>query len=144
MAKQGRFFRPKHKSLIGTAYDSLTEKRLHEGAFKEAEFHTKKITYAVEHKYEPDFVIKKSDGISFIVEVKAIFNDSSEASKYTWIKKFLQDDEVLIMIFEKPHQGIHWKAKRKDGTKMTYAEWADKNGIMWLSEEDAYKLTEED
>lgn len=143
MAKQGRYFRPKHKSLIGTPYDSLTEQRLHEGVFKGAQFHTERIPYSIEHKYEPDFIIEKDDGIKFIVEVKAIFNDSSEASKYTWIKKCLKDNEVLVMIFEKPHQGIHWKQKRKDGTKMSYAQWADKNGIMWLSEEEAYKLLED-
>lgn len=138
--KQGRFFRSKLKELIGTPYDSMTEKRLHEGVFKDAEFHTKKIDYSIDHKYEPDFVITKSDGIKFIIEVKGYFQESSECQKYIWIKKYLKDDEILVMVFEKPHKEIHFKAKRKDGTKMTHAEWAEKQGIMWLSEEEAGKL----
>ena len=140
--KQGRFFRPKLKSLVGTPYDSLTEQRLHQGAFRDAEFHTQKINYCIEHKYEPDFVITKDDGIKFIIEVKGYFQDASECQKYTWIKKYLKDDEILVMVFEKPHKEIHFKAKRKDSTKMTHAEWAEKQGIMWLSEEEAGKLTE--
>ncbi len=31
MAKQGRYYRKKSKEVIGTKYDSVTEKRLAEG-----------------------------------------------------------------------------------------------------------------
>ncbi len=77
------------------------------------------------------------------VEVKAIFNDSKEAQKYPWIIKALNPNEKLLFVFEKPDKPIHWKAKRKDGTKMTMAQWADKNKIEWFSEEAFIKLLTE-
>lgn len=139
MAKQGRFFRPKPKALKGTIYDSMLEKRLHEGPFKKLEFHvnSNKIDYVIEHKYEPDFVYKAPDGTVIYIECKGYFQDSAEAQKYKWVKKSLKDNEILVFVFEKPDKEIHYQRKRTDGTKMTHREWCEKEGFICVSEQEA-------
>lgn len=138
--KQGRYFREKPTALKGTPYDSMTEKRLHEGVLSVASFHPDKIEYEIPHRYEPDFEYTDSDGLTWLIEVKAIFNDSAEASKYQWIAKALPDNKSLVFVFERPDSPIHWQRKRKDGSKMTYREWANKNGFMVFTEDDIGNL----
>jgi hypothetical protein len=135
--KQGRFYRPKSKSLIGSGYDSFLEKRLDEGPLKDFEFHTKKIPYYIEHTYNPDFTYTCDDGVEFLVEAKAFFQDSAEASKYKWIRDQIADNQILIFVLEDPKKAIHWQSKRKDGTKMTMSEWCDRQKIMWVAEDEA-------
>ncbi len=144
MAKQhGRYYRPKLKELKGTKYDSMTEKRLHEGDLKGCDFHTAKIHYHIEHDYEPDFITKVGDKIIYI-EVKGFFSDRAETQKYKWIKKALHPEkEELVFVFEEPDKPMHFQAKRKDGTKMTPREWCIKQGFRVFSEEEAYKIMEE-
>lgn len=137
---QGRYFRPKNKSIKGTPYDSLVEKCLHEGVLSIAEFHPDKINYVSHHTYQPDFVYKDSEGIEWLIEVKSIFQDSSEASKYKWIARSLGPDQSLVFVFENPNQKIHWQKERKDGTKMTLAEWATKNGFLWFTGDTIEKI----
>tara|TARA_R110000823_G_scaffold261418_9_gene382184 strand:- start:3624 stop:4061 length:438 start_codon:yes stop_codon:yes gene_type:complete len=141
--QQGRFFRPKPKALKGTPYDSMTEKRLHEGALKTCTFHSVKIPYHIEHQYEPDFIVKVGDKIIYI-EVKGYFQDRSETQKYNWVKKALKPMEELVFVFEKPDKPMHFQAKRKDGTKMTHREWCVKQGFRVFSEENAGQIMEED
>jgi hypothetical protein len=114
---------------MGTPYDSTTERDLHLGPLKEASFHKSKVSYIIEHKYSPDFEYK-----NLLIEVKGYFQDSKEIQKYPWIKQALVGSgKELIFVFPKPHQAIHFKTKRKAcGTKMTHAEWAEKNGFRWF------------
>ena len=140
MAKQGRYFRTKPKSLKGTPYDSLVEKSLAEGPLKVAKFHPDKIPYVSHHVYEPDFVYTDAKGIEWIIEAKSIFNDSKEASKYRWVREALREDQILVFVFEKPDQPIHWSSKRKDGTRQTMAEWAERNGFVWFTAETIHKI----
>lgn len=135
MAKQGRYFRKKHKDVVGTKYDSLVEKRLHEGVLKNTEFHPEKISYVSYHNYHPDFTYRDSDGIEWLIEAKSIFNDSKEASKYKWIRESLKEDQILVFVLEKPEQPIYWSAKRKDGSKQTMQEWCERNGFMAFTED---------
>ena len=141
--KQGRFFRPKPKHLKGTPYDSDLEKRLHEDALEGVEFHTRKFPYHVEHEYNPDFIHQTDDAL-FLIEAKGYFQESSELQKYKWVQKSLGEGEYLVFVFEKPDKPIHFQKKRKDGTKMTHSEWAEKNGFMWFTEESVAKLLEGD
>lgn len=139
VAQRGRFFRPKPKALKGTPYDSMTEKRLHEGVLSPCNFHTVKLSYTIEHKYEPDFIVNVGDKIIYI-EVKGYFQDRAETQKYNWIKKALSDVEELVFVFEKPDKPIHFQAKRKDGSKMTHREWCIKQGFRVFSEEEAGQI----
>lgn len=132
--KQGRFFRPKPASLKGTPYDSTTEQRLHQGVLANTPFHSEKVPYSVEHKYNPDFIIDKGD-TKFLVEVKGYFQDRAEMSKYKWIKKALPEGTYLVFVLEKPDKPIHFQSKRGDGTKMTHEEWCQKEGFMVFTEE---------
>lgn len=140
MAKQGRYFRPRHKSLKGTPYDSLVEKSLHEGPLKNTQFHPEKIDYVSHHTYEADFSYRDSKGIEWLIEAKSIFNDSKEASKYRWIRESLKEDQILVFVLEKPEEPIYWQSKRKDGTKQQMWEWCEKNGFMWFTKDTIHKI----
>lgn len=140
MAQQGRYFRPKPKCLQGTPYDSMTEKRLHEGAFKDLNHHPPKIHYVWPHEYEPDFIHNKGDGNIIYVEIKGYFMDRKDCTKYLWVRDSLCEHEELVFVFEKPSKPMHFQSKRKDGTKMTHGEWCEKNGFRYFSEEDACQV----
>ncbi len=90
--------------------------------------------YVVERKYEPDFLIPHSKG-KYLLEFKGYFRDAPEAAKYTWVRKALPDDHEILFVFDKPDKPIHFKPKRKCGTKMTHGQWADKNGFRFFDEE---------
>lgn len=124
--------RPKHN---GVTYDSQTELDLHLNQLKDCSYHTDKVTYSVEHTYEPDF-IKVEDGYKILIEVKGYFRTAQEASKYKHIGSSLKDNEVLVFIFDNKDKPLHFRQKRKDGTKPTHAEWARKNGFMCYSLKD--------
>jgi hypothetical protein len=48
-----------------------------------------------------------------------------------------------VFLFENPDTKLHYLAKRKDGTKMTMAEWADKHKFRWFTLETLPVLIEE-
>jgi hypothetical protein len=135
MAQQGRYFRPRPKALLGTPYDSMLEKRLHEGALKDFEHHTEKIPYVWPHTYEPDFVLD-----DLIIESKGYFQDRADCSKYLWIRESLTGFQELVFIFENPDKEMHFQNKRKDGSKMTHGEWCDKNDFRYYSEKNACQV----
>lgn len=140
MAKQqGRYFRPRDEGLKGTGYDSKLEQRLHEGPLAAATHHYGHIDYVWEHTYEPDFVVDRG-GSRTLVECKGYFMDRSDCTKYIWVRKALDDLTELVFCFENPHRPIHFQAKKKDGSKMTHAEWAEKNGFRWFSEETIHEV----
>lgn len=133
MAQKGRYFRPRDAGLAGTGYDSNLERRLHEGPLAPATHHSLNIPYTWEHMYEPDFVVDHGDSIT-LVECKGYFMDRSDCTKYLWVRRALGANQELVFCFEQPHRAIHFQAKKKDGTKMTHAEWAEKNGFRWFTE----------
>lgn len=91
-----------------------------------------KIPYTVNHEYNPDFVLERNGGKIYI-EIKGYFQDSSEAAKYKWVRESLKEGEELLFIFEDPNKTLHYLSKRKDGTKLTMAEWAERNGFRWYT-----------
>ena len=147
MPQQGRWFRPKPKSLVGTPYDSTTEQRLdgmltelRKGSQLNSEFHPSPIQYQMKREYNPDFQIhlpRSSTGANtptlLLVEVKAIFTDAAEMQKYPWVRESLRGPQELVFVFEDPDKAIHFYKKRKDGTKLTVSEWAEKNGFRWFT-----------
>lgn len=139
MAKQGRYFRPRDGGLKGTGYDSKMEQRLHEGPLAAASHHTNKIDYVWEHTYEPDFVVDRGGSVT-LVECKGYFMDRSDCTKYLWVKKALPATAELVFCFEDPYKPIHFQAKKQDGSKMTHAQWAEKNGFRWFSESNVHEV----
>lgn len=126
MAKK-RWFKKKEKGLL-KGYDSLLEQTLHQGPLAGCDHHVGKISYTVEHEYEPDFIHPKEPKV--LIEVKGRFRDSVEASKYKWIRDCNPGIEI-VFVFEKRGTRFPFAKKRKDGTYMTHEEWAEKNGFEY-------------
>ena len=131
--RKPRKIRPVEKD-IPSGYDSKWEYNLHQTILKEWEHHGDKVNYIVEHNYEPDF-IKVINGIEYLLEAKGRFWDYNEYNKYVWIRKSLKDNQELIFLFSSPYAPMPQAKRRKDGTKRTHAEWAEKNNFKWYTEE---------
>lgn len=78
-------------------------------------------------------------GPELLIEVKGYFQDASEAAKYTWVRKHLEDNQELVFVFERPETEFHWLKRRKDGTRQTMSEWADKHEFRWFTLESFVK-----
>ena len=126
-----RYFAKRPKGLK-KGYDSKLEQSLHENELKDYDHHPDKISYWIEHTYEPDFV--HPDDPFTLIEVKGRFRDSAEASKYKWIRD-CNPEYGIVFVFEKPQTPMPFAKKRKDGTKLTHGEWATKNGFRWHTRE---------
>lgn len=83
-----------------------------------------KLAYYVERHYIPDLKLG-----TMIVELKGYFRQDSQR-KMKAVKAQYPDMDVRF-VFQKASATIQGAKKRKDGTKMTCAEWADRNGFVW-------------
>lgn len=115
-------------------YDSFFEKELHEGILSDLEHHPDRITYTQTKTYEPDFRITTKQG-TILIEAKGRFRDSEEARKYVDIRDCLPDKHELVFVFMKTSTPMPFAKKRKDGTKYTHQEWAEKNKFRWFTKE---------
>ena len=131
--RKARIKRPVEKDVV-KGYDSNWEYELHSGILDNWSFHTDKVTYTIDHKYEPDFV-KEIDGKKILLEAKGRFWDFAEYSKYVWISKVLPDDVELVFLFANPSAPMPQAVRRKDGTKRSHGEWASSKGFRWYSED---------
>lgn len=61
--------------------------------------------------------------------------DRNDCTKYIWVRKSLPENMELVFCFETPTKPIHFQPKRQDGSRMTHAEWCEKNGFRWFSEQ---------
>lgn len=86
--------------------------------------------YTMEGTYLPDFVPKADDSI--LIEAKGFFRTRQEASKYIAVQKCNPDIEV-VFIFGDPKTPMPNSRKRRNGTRYSMAEWADKNGFRWFT-----------
>ena len=114
----------RRKKKIPKGYDSLFEYNLHTAKLNACSFHAARFPYTVEHMYQPDFIYKDT-----LIEAKGRFRDSKEAAKYVWIRKGLPWTLELVFVFQNPNTPMPGARKRKDGTKFTHGEWADKHGF---------------
>lgn len=133
--RKNRTYRRTTKPKVPKPYKSWLEHDLHKGALKNLPYEPELISYTIPKRYRPDFV-NYDKGIIF--EAKGRFQDSAEASKYVHFRKCNPEWEI-IFIFERPRLAMPHAKKRKDGTKMTHAEWAEKNGFKWCSKEHVNK-----
>ena len=130
--RKPRKIRPTEKD-VPKGYDSKWEYNLHNSVLKDWKHHTDKINYTVEHTYEPEFT-KTINNIEYLLEAKGRFCDYNEYNKYVWIRKTLKPNQELIFLFSSPTSPMPQAKRRKDGTKRSHAEWAEKNNFKWYSE----------
>lgn len=133
MAQKGRWFRPKPKSLIGSDFDSMLEKRIHDVFGEVVQHHPPKIDYVQTRTYEPDFLVQCGEG-NILVECKGYFQDRNDCTKYPHIRNSILEGDALIFVFEDPDKPIHFQAKRKDNSRMTHGEWCIKNKFVHYPE----------
>ena len=130
--RKPRKIRPVEKD-IPKGYDSGWEYKLHTNVLTKWSHHSDKIPYVVEHKYEPDFT-KVINGVEYLLEAKGRFWDYNEYNKYIWIRKCLKDNQELVFLFSSPSSPMPQAKRRKDGSKRSHSEWAEKNNFRWFSE----------
>ena len=98
------------------------------GCTYEPKEHTKSYTY--ESTYLPDFVPK--DNPNILIEAKGFFKTSQEARKYIAVRDCHPDIEI-VFVFMNPNTPMPNSRKRRDGTRYSMAEWADKNGFTYYT-----------
>ena len=133
MARKPRKPRPK-KINVPKGYDSLWEYGVHQDLLGDWKHHWETIEYVVKHNYEADFV-REFDGKIVLLEAKGRFWDYAEYSKYIHVRNALPEYMELVFLFQKPFSPMPGAKVRKDKTKRTHAEWAEKNNFRWFSEE---------
>ena len=138
MKRKPRRVRPKEKN-VPKGYDSSWEYTLHKDVLQNWKLRGDLIDYIVEKTYEVDF-IRKIGSKLILLEAKGRFWDHAEYSKYIWIRKSLPKNTELVFLFQKPQAPMPAAKKRKDGTKRSHAEWAEKNNFRWYSEDTLPKL----
>ena len=79
-------------------------------------------------RYTPDFRVMRYDGSYFYVEFKGYLRPGDK-TKMRAIKK-QQPDVDIRFVFMNAYKYAS-KHIRKDGTRQTYAEWAESYGYMW-------------
>lgn len=115
-------------------FDSKLEQRVY-AVLKNCKYHpSDRIQYKIPKVYEPDFVYYGRHKTIWI-EVKGRFRTSEEARKYVYAAKALGSKEELVFIFQKPNTPMPGARRRRNGTKYTMQEWADKHGFRWFTVE---------
>lgn len=144
----------KKKKVVPAGYDSRLEYDLHKNELKHFNYHPEeRIVYEIPSTYEPDFVTKicmekdcnnpecRCGGRSktILVEVKGRFRERREATKYIYIRESLKSSEQketseekeLIFLFQDADKPMPFAQRRKDGTKQSHGEWAEKNNFRF-------------
>lgn len=97
---------------------------------KSFSYESKRMPYITERKYVPDFV---DENRKILIEAKGFFRQGDD-KKYLSIKKCYPEWR-MIFVFSDPHKPVRKGGlPRKDGTKLSLAQWADQNGWEWCSE----------
>ena len=114
------------KKKVPKPYKSWLEFNLHNNILSHLDYEGKTVLYDIvlkNRKYTPDF----SNG-DICLEAKGCFRDTHEAQKYVHLQRCGYD---IRFIFQNPNRNLPWARKRKDGSRLTHAEWAEKNGFLW-------------
>lgn len=123
----------KRKAAKKLGYKSGLEQELHEGPLKSCDYEppTSRQLYTTEHYYYPDFVHPNAPSVLF--EAKGRFRTYSEAQKYINVKRS-NPHLTIVFVFPNPHQRAYAQCrKRADGTVLSLAEWAEKQGFEWAT-----------
>ena len=122
--------RRKLRKKIPKGYDSIFEYDLHSKALKGCTIHPMKISYTIEKSYEVDFMHPKDEFT--LIEAKGRFRDSDEAAKYVHFAR-CNPLYTLVFVFADPMKPMPRARVRKDGTRFTHGEWAEKNNFKYYS-----------
>lgn len=87
------------------------------------------LVYVTERNYIPDVRAYRKDNTAIYVELKGYFR--AEAQRKMRKVKEQHPDIDLRFVFQRANSPVQGAKKRKDGTKMTCAEWADRYGFQW-------------
>ena len=113
-------------------FDSKFEKEAYD-IMQGCEYHPEqRLFYLVPKHYEPDFVYKHR-GKTWYIEAKGRFRTSDEARKYVIIAETLGPKEELVSLFQRASTPMPGSRRRKDGTRYTMEEWAEKHGFRWYT-----------
>lgn len=83
-----------------------------------------KLVYSVERYYIPDLLVN-----DIYIELKGYFRQDAQR-KMRAVQKQHPDKDIRF-VFQNSQSTIQGAKKRKDGSKMTCAEWADLYGFKW-------------
>ena len=111
-------------------FRSRLEERVRKKLSSGWKYEEEEMEYTSCHIYNPDF--SKGD---VHIEVKGRFRTSGEASKYISVRD-CNPGIILIFVFQSGTTPMPAARRRRDGTKFTMGEWADKNGFLWLNEDE--------
>ena len=90
-----------------------------------------KVPYTWEANYIPDFVPLADENI--LIEAKGRFRTTQEARKYEAVQNTNPEVEV-VFVFMNPKAPMPGAQRRKKcGTRMTHAEWAENHGFRWYT-----------
>ena len=110
-------------------FRSPLEKRLH-SVLKGFKYEPCKMAYITERNYIPDFVDEER---RILIEAKGFFRQGDD-KKYLSIKKCYPKWR-MIFVFSDPKKPVRKGGlPRKDGTRLSLAEWAEQNGWEWATE----------
>ena len=115
----------KTKANLPSGIDSKLELELSK-VMTNCEWKPESLNYIIEKTYHPDARYKKT-----LIEVKGRFRTTDEAKKYIWIRDHLEEGYELVFVFSNPYTAMPRARSRKDGTKRSHADWADKHGFTW-------------
>lgn len=96
------------------------DKRKLKKAFK-FEHETEQLPWVVEGKYKPDFIITREDGHKIYVEAKG-YLDNSARVKMLAVRRTNPDLDIRFLFYR--------DNKIRRGAKMTYTQWALRNGFQ--------------
>lgn len=89
-----------------------------------------KVAYTWEAEYIPDFV--PIDNTNILIEAKGRFRTRQEAKKYVAVRNCNPEVEI-VFVFMNPRAPMPGAKRRKDGTKLTHGEWAEKNNFTYYT-----------
>lgn len=111
----------------GTFEERVIHKLESKGVSFEYEPHN--LPYTVERKYIPDLLVG-----DIYIELKGFFRQ--DAQRKMKAVKAQHPDLDIRFLFQRASSPVHGAKKRKDGSKMTCWEWADRYGFIWAEGED--------
>lgn len=91
-------------------------------------YETEKLDYTLNKRYVPDFIIRTKSNHKIYVETKGNGRswDAAVRAKMVAVKAEHPELDIRILFWSNGEFG----AKRKDGSRNTQLEWAEKNGFI--------------